>query len=319
MILLPVSLLFCLLVKLRHFAYQQHWLTTNHFNLPVIVVGNIYVGGNGKTPFVIWLAEQLKRQGIKPAIVSRGYGASREGAWPREVLLDGDISRYGDEPYLIKKQTGCPVMIDPVRSRAIQKILQNYNCEVIISDDGLQHYAMSRFIEINITDSKRQYGNRFCLPAGPLREPCSRLQQVDYIVYNRNQETFTQDIEKDNEYLMSYDFDLLYSLDGKKSVKLEKFKDQMVHAVAGIGDPPRFFSLLSDQGIGIIEHSFADHFFYTEKDLVFSDSYPVIMTEKDAVKCTRFNLDNCWYLPIRAQIEGPLSENIVKKLRNYHG
>lgn len=319
-ILIPVSLIFCCLVKLRRFAYQQHWLAINRFSLPVIVVGNIYVGGNGKTPFVIWLAEQLKHQGLKPAIVSRGYGASREGGnWPREVILNGDITRYGDEPYLLKQQTGCPVIIDPDRSRAIKKIQQEYEADLIISDDGLQHYAMSRFIEINITDAKRLYGNRLCLPAGPLREACSRLQQVDYIVYNQAAGQFSQEAEKDKEYLMSYDFDVLQSLDGKKSVRLEEFMGQTVHAVAGIGDPSRFFSLLSDRGIELIEHAFADHYFYAKKDLVFSDSYPVIMTEKDAVKCTRLTLDNAWFLPIKARVEGRLSENIMKKLRNYHG
>ncbi len=318
-ILLPVSLVFCSLVKLRRFAYAHHWLTISYFKLPVIVVGNIYVGGSGKTPLVIWLADQLKRHGFKPAIVSRGYSASAKGTWPREVILNGAVTQYGDEPYLIKKQTQCPVIIDPLRSRAVHKIQQDYDCDVIISDDGLQHYAMSRYIEINITDSKKQYGNHLCLPAGPLREPRSRLSQVDYIIYNQTTGQCHQAVLAANEFLMRYDFELLFALDEKTPIRLETFKQHTVHAIAGIGDPERFFDLLKRQGLEVIKHAFSDHHIYEEHELVFSDPYPVIMTEKDAVKCAQFKLTNCWYLPIKARINGTLIEKIITKLRDYHG
>ena len=187
-ILAPLSLFFCLLVFIRRQGYRLKFFKSTAFNIPVIVVGNIYIGGNGKTPFVIWLVKQLKKAGYKPAIVSRGYGATGEKksgiGWPRLVNSQDEQSLFGDEPLIIHQSTHCPVVIDPQRTRAVHKIVSETDCDVVISDDGLQHYAMSRFIEINISDAKRLYGNKLCLPAGPLREPVSRLKSVDFIVFN---------------------------------------------------------------------------------------------------------------------------------------
>ena len=184
--LAPVSFIFCALTFLRRQMYQFGLLRVYRSHLPLIVVGNIYIGGNGKTPLVIELTRQLQAQGYRPGIVSRGYGAQNDKQtvpFPRRVQ-NNDVQLYGDEPVLIQQATGCPVFIDPVRSRAVQAMEQQTDCNVIISDDGMQHYAMYRDIEINVTDARRQYGNGLCLPAGPLREPVSRLKSVDYIVYN---------------------------------------------------------------------------------------------------------------------------------------
>lgn len=335
--LAPFSLLFCFLVTLRRFFYRVGLFKTSLSPLPVIVVGNIYIGGNGKTPFVIWLAEQLKEAGYKPGIVSRGYGASADGSsptegssWPRRVDLQQDVQLFGDEPFLIHQSTHCPVVVDPDRSRAVDKLAGDTDCDVIISDDGLQHYAMSRFIEINITDAGRLYGNGLCLPAGPLRERKSRLKSVDYIVYNvsRAQLNFPEQLKKtmqqtdDKEFFMEYDFLTLKALSGQtgRSMTLSDFKNKTVHAVAGIGDPGQFFKLLRRYGIKVIEHPFADHYQYQQEDFVFDDSYPIIMTEKDAVKCHSFlltELSDSWCLPIKARVDNALINKITQQLGAY--
>ena len=338
LVLAPLSFLFCLLVSLRRFFYRIGLFKSCSSHIPVIVVGNIYIGGNGKTPFVIWLAEQLKAAGYKPGIVSRGYGASAEdsssakgSSWPRRVDLQQDVQLFGDEPFLIHQSTHCPVIVDPDRCRAVDKIAGDTDCDVIISDDGLQHYAMSRFIEINITDAGRLYGNGLCLPAGPLSETKNRLKSVDYIVYNvsraplKFQEQYKNTIQKsDNkEFFMDYDFLTLNALSGQtgRSMTLSDFKDKTIHAVAGIGDPGQFFKLLQRCGINVIEHPFADHYRYQQEDFVFDDSYPIIMTEKDAVKCQSFltleSLPDLWCLPIKARVDSLLINKITQQLESY--
>ena len=329
MVLFPFSLLFCLLVSARRFFYRLGWLKSNSPRLPVIVVGNIYIGGNGKTPFVIWLAEQLKAAGYKPGIVSRGYGAlsekqtaeqQAEHTWPRQVNQTQDSRLFGDEPLLIQQSTRCPVIIDPARSRAVAKIENETDCDVIISDDGLQHYAMSRFIEINISDAGRLYGNGLCLPAGPLRERQSRLKSVDYIVYNISRGKLPKPVvmEHGREFVMSYEMCALQPLsDNCQAMTLDDFKGKIVHAVAGIGDPGQFFRLLENSGLKLIEHPFADHYQYKEQDLVYEEPYPIIMTEKDAVKCQSFTLTECWYLPIKAKVDSALASNIINQLKTY--
>ena len=327
-VLSPVSALFCLLVSLRRAFFRFGWLKSYSSTLPVIVVGNIYIGGNGKTPFVIWLAEQLKAAGYKPGIVSRGYGAviqQESGqAWPRRVNLQHNIELFGDEPFLIHQSTQCPVIIDPVRTRAVQSIEHETDCDVIISDDGLQHYAMSRFIEINITDAKRLYGNGLCLPAGPLREGRGRLKSVDYIVYNISQcdSVNSMALTHDNAFTMAYETSLLLPLSDKteESMTLNDLKGKIVHAVAGIGEPDNFFDLLKSYGLKVIEHPFADHYQYQKQDLIFEQDYPVLMTEKDAVKCGFLSLldsSNYWYLPIKASIDTALAKAITERLKTF--
>lgn len=321
-LLAPVSFLFCLLVFLRRLFYRLGILKSVSVNIPVIVVGNIYIGGNGKTPFVIWLVEQLKKEGFKPAVVSRGYGALNEKqsnvSWPRQVSLKQDIRLFGDEPYIICKSTQCPVIVDPDRTRAVKKISQDTDCDVIISDDGLQHYAMSRMIEINITDARRLYGNRLCLPAGPLRESIARLKSVDYIIYNISRGYLNETIQNlpEKVFLMDYELSSIKSLSGQteQSMTLNDFKGKIVHAVAGIGDPEQFFTLLKNYGLIVIEHPFIDHYQYKKEDLIFDEPHPIIMTEKDAVKCQSFSLSDSWYLPIKAKINKTLVTKIVNQL-----
>jgi len=330
-ILSPLSLIFCILVSIRRRLYQMSLLRSYRSSLPVIVVGNIYIGGNGKTPFVIWLVNQLKKSGYKPGVVSRGYGAQDDNnldfPFPRQVNQQQNPQLFSDEPLLIHQRTHCPVIIDPIRCQAVQKLEQDTDCDIIISDDGLQHYAMSRDIEINISDAKRRFGNGLCLPAGPLREGRSRLKTVDYHIYNVSQEkkSILFDGHRENEYSMNYKFDMLLALPGKQSekisnsreesIKLNDLKGKKVHAIAGIGSPENFFSLLKNFGLTIIEHPFDDHYQYKQEDLIFSESIPVIMTEKDAVKCRAFDLKNSWFLPIEADLDNALMQSVLTRLR----
>ena len=329
MALAPVSFIFCALTFLRRQMYQFRLLRVYRSRLPLIVVGNIYIGGNGKTPLVIELTRQLQAQGYRPGIVSRGYGAKKDNQtlpFPRRVQSN-DVRLYGDEPVLIQQATGCPVFIDPVRSRAVQAIEQQTNCNVIISDDGLQHYAMHRDIEINVTDARRQYGNGLCLPAGPLREPVSRLKSVDYIVYNTSRGKLEKPADSvqfpDNYpklYTMDYKAGPLQSVGSHNpdlNVKtLNDLKGEIVHAVAAIGDPDAFFSRLKQAGLNIIKHPFPDHFQFMEQDLDFKDQKPIIMTEKDAVKSTAFNLKDAWYLPVQVDIDRQFFSDIVRQLQS---
>ena len=328
LVLLPVSIIFCLLVIFRRFLYRLGWLNARSSKLPIIVIGNIYIGGNGKTPFVIWLVQALKARGFKPAVVSRGYRADNTGnqqTWPRTVDLDASVSQFGDEPVLIHQATQCPVVVDPVRNRAVELIESSTDCDVIISDDGLQHYAMDRLIEINITDVRRKYGNQLCLPAGPLREGIGRLKSIDYIVYNvsstDSKEVTVKDVSR--EFCMDYDVSSLKALTQNESntikgaMTLHDFKGKIVHAVAGIGEPDNFFRLLKRSGLDIIEHPFADHYQYQPQDLEFDSQHPIIMTEKDAVKCRRFNLSQCWYLPINARVDEQLLLQLESRLNHF--
>ncbi len=329
MALAPVSFIFCALTFLRRQMYQFGLLSVYRSRLPLIVVGNIYIGGNGKTPLVIELTRQLQAQGYRPGIVSRGYGAKKDNQtppFPRRVQ-NNDVQLYGDEPVLIQQATGCPVFIDPVRSRAVQAIEQQTDCNVIISDDGMQHYAMYRDIEINVTDARRQYGNGLCLPAGPLREPESRLKSVDYIVYNTSRGKLEKlaDLVPSPDifpkvYTMEYKAGLLQSVGSlnpdQSSMTLNDFKGKMVHAVAAIGEPDAFFRQLKQAGVKVIEHPFPDHFQFTEQALDFKDQKPIIMTQKDAVKCTTFNLKDTWYLPVQADIDRQFFTGIAQQLQS---
>ncbi len=340
--LAPVSYFFCLLVSLRRLLYCKGIIKSCAASVPVIVVGNIYIGGNGKTPFVIWLVEQLQQAGYKPAVVSRGYGAIAQAEgfpWPRLVDRQQDTQLYGDEPFLIHQVTGCPVLVDPQRCRAVKAVTEHTDCDVIISDDGLQHYAMQRFMEINISDGSKLYGNGLCLPAGPLRETVSRLNSVDYIIYNVSRGQLSLAVKAKmqlrkngllsdrNEFFMDYTFSTVHSIPAGnvsqgsgQSMTLSDFKGKIIHAVAGIGAPEQFFKLLTAHGLKVIEHPFADHHQYQQNELVFDDtgeSYPVIMTEKDAVKCRSFSLQNLWYLPVKASLDDGLTDCILAQLKLY--
>ncbi|MED5509832.1 MAG: tetraacyldisaccharide 4'-kinase [Pseudomonadota bacterium] len=307
-LLLPLSLLYRLISAARRSAYQRGWLTRHKMRVPVIVVGNISVGGTGKTPFVLWLCDQLKQAGYTPGIISRGYGGKAK-QYPLDVRCDTATGEAGDEPVLIARRSGCPVVVDPNRSAAAVHLLSQQACDVIISDDGLQHYALERDIEICLVDSERRFGNKLCLPAGPLREPIARLQSVDFVVYHG--EAASQ------RYQMQLEARRWHNLaEPEKQLPLTAFHEQEVHAVAGIGHPQRFFDLLCEQGIIVHPHAFDDHHDFHAADLDFADELPVLMTEKDAVKCQAFARPNHWYLPVTARIDDSLAQAILNKLKD---
>ena len=294
LILLPFSCLFCFISNIRSSLYRIKFFKAYKAPVPIIVVGNITVGGTGKTPLIIELVKQLQSMGRKPGVISRGYGGN-SSSWPQ--LVDKDITalQVGDEPKLIHERTACPVSVGPNRQQDIELLLNKHQCDVILSDDGLQHYALQRNIEIAVVDAQRKFGNGFYLPSGPLRESRSRLKKIDLVLLNGgevNQLSFNlepkycEPINKPNE----------------EAKALKEFAGKTVHAIAGIGHPARFFNMLRRLDIEVIEHEFVDHASYVQSDLLFNDELPVLMTEKDAVKCATFDLVNHWSVPVNAII-----------------
>jgi tetraacyldisaccharide 4'-kinase len=294
-ILYPVSFLFgvisfirCLFLKLCYGKKQQ-------VKVPIIVVGNISVGGVGKTPLVESLVLNLKQRGYKPGIISRGYGGHSPSC-PLEVKLDGRFDVYGDEPYMLKESLLCPIVISSNRVKAARHISEEYNIDVIISDDGLQHYKMYRDIEIAVVDGVRLLGNGKLLPAGPLREGKRRLKSVDYILMNGG------DREVEGSYLMKTKALALVNLLTGKEYDPQYLNDYEVHAVAGIGNPEKFFQDLIKHKYSIIKHAFTDHHKYTKKDFEGYINSPIIMTHKDAIKCKFLKKENIFYLKIGVDI-----------------
>lgn len=279
----PASLLFAMIVKCRRFLYKRNILPVYHASIPVLVVGNITVGGTGKTPLVIAIANALQQQGHTPAIVSRGYRA-QPPHYPFWVTATTPVELAGDEPLLIATHTQCPVVIAPLRAAAVQAIEKTGKYSVIIADDGLQHYGLHRDIEIIVIDSERQFGNGFLLPAGMLREPIKRCRQADMVVYNGG----SLHAVIPPAYDMRLQLTTVYNLQQPHiDYQLQQFSHQRVHAVAGIGNPQRFFNLLKSFDIDVIEHEFSDHHRYVASDFAFAnDGLPILLTEKDAVKCT---------------------------------
>lgn len=302
----PLSWGYRAVVRWRRQFYRFGWLNRSRLPVPVIVVGNISVGGTGKTPFIIWLAQQLKVHGFKPGIISRGYGGQAE-SWPQPVTVDSAADRVGDEALLIARHAGCPMAVGPERVRAAELLLRQEPCDVVLSDDGLQHYALERDIEIAVIDGERRFGNGACLPAGPLREPKSRLDTVDFIVVNgANFEA--------GQFPMALQGEQAINLVTGAVKPLQDFAATTCHAVAGIGHPGRFFRLLAASGIVCIEHPFPDHHVYRSGELDFNDA-PVLMTEKDAVKCTSFAHENCWYVPVSAVVDPAFIDPLLRLLR----
>ncbi|HFC53468.1 MAG TPA: tetraacyldisaccharide 4'-kinase [Gammaproteobacteria bacterium] len=306
--LVPLSWLFRGVVALRRRAYQRGLLHSQRAGCPVIVVGNLTVGGSGKTPFVIWLAGQLLSAGYWPGIVSRGYGG-RASSWPQQVRPDSDTKVVGDEAVLIARRTGCPMAVGPDRVEACRALQKFHQCDVIISDDGLQHYAMQRDLEIVIIDGARRFGNGHCLPAGPLREPPARLRSVDLVVLNGG-------FPRAGEALMLLEGNTLCNLAEPENCRpLSSLSGSRVHAVAGIGNPGRFFARLRETGLVVEEHPFPDHHRFSARDLEFGDNLPVVMTEKDAVKCRQFAGPDHWYLPVSARLEDGFAARLLQLLK----
>lgn len=307
----PLSWLFRAVAGLRRVLFRAGMVRVETLPVPVVVVGNISVGGTGKTPLVIWLVQFLREAGYRPGVISRGYGGKAKH-WPQQVRPDSDPYVVGDEAVVIARRAQCPMAVSPNRVEAAQALLAHHDCDIIVSDDGMQHYALGRDVEIAVIDGIRRLGNGFCLPAGPLREPASRLQQVDLVV--------TNGLAAEGEYRMLYHGQRLCRLDGTQEETLESLRGQDVHGVAGIGNPERFFAQLQGQGLRVIEHAFGDHHPYARKDLDFDDELPVIMTEKDAVKYRRFATDRHWYLPIDADVQPEFGQHLLTLLeKSHHG
>lgn len=308
-LLLPFSWLFSLLSDYRRRLYVSGKEPVLNLPGPVIVVGNITVGGTGKSPLVIWLVEKLKLAGYHPGVVSRGYGGHAP-YYPFLVDHQSTAVETGDEPWMIQRRTGVPCMVDPDRARAAEELFRSHACDVIVSDDGLQHYRLPRAIEIVVIDGQRGLGNGLCLPAGPLREPAKRLQSVDYVVVNGG-------VPHEGAYSMQLQSSALYRLgDLTHSEKQTEpiVSGESVHAVAGLGNPQRFFDTLRALGYQVMSHPFADHHAFSASDLCFNDNKKIIMTEKDAVKCFMSDQVNAYYLEVEAHVEEALWLAIEQQL-----
>ncbi|MEZ9923029.1 tetraacyldisaccharide 4'-kinase [Vibrio breoganii] len=306
-LLWPLSQLFKVISQGRRRDYLQGKKPSYRAPVPVVVVGNITAGGNGKTPVVVWLVESLQAQGLTVGVVSRGYGAKAPN-YPLLVGQDTPTKHCGDEPKLIAQRTGAIVVVDPVRSNAVKHLLQN-DVDIVVTDDGLQHYALQRDIEFIVIDGKRRFGNEHLIPLGPLREKMSRLQTVDFRITNGGN-------AQPDEIGMTLQPSLAVNLvtGEKKSV------DQLgaLTAIAGIGHPPRFFDTLESMQANVITtKGFADHKALLKADItpLIADGHQLIMTEKDAVKCRDFADDNWWYLPVSAQISDDNRHKIMNRIQ----
>lgn len=304
-LLSPFSFIYRFFIAGYRFYYIK--LAAAKFPVPIIVVGNITVGGTGKTPLVIYLANLLKERGYNPGIITRGY-RRKNIADATFVTTKSTAEEVGDEALLIFHHVSSPIIVDRDRVAAARKLLEVYGCDVIVSDDGLQHYKLPRDIEIVLIDAEFGFGNKFCLPAGPLREPLGRLQQVDFVIRNFN--TGWSQALLSGEYGMTLEPTVFRNVQDQTNIKtVNDFKDQPLHAVAGIGMPEKFFRTLRQLNLNIIEHPFPDHHLFCADDFSFTNEI-IIMTEKDAVKCAKIARKNFWYLEVRVKVD----EEFVDKL-----
>ena len=319
-LLLPLSGLYWCLISVRRALYRVGLFRRHRADVPVVVVGNITAGGTGKTPVTIWLARELRERGFAPGVVSRGYGGSRSGTSMR-VDAASDPEVVGDEPVLIARRAGCPVVVDADRVRAAEMLVAE-GVNVIIADDGLQHYRLERAYEICVVDGARGLGNRKLLPAGPLRETIDRLCEVDQVLINGSLDGDGSDLTTVEQNAI--EFQLVASevsrMNGSLTRPIERFSGMTVHGVAAIGNPRRFFDMLRSHGMQVIEHAFRDHARLGKSDLEFGDDFDVLMTEKDAVKVKASQSDKYWSVPVGLVIEpvlaGPWIEQVVSRLRS---
>jgi ATP-binding cassette, subfamily B, bacterial MsbA len=311
-ILWPLSLITKYISLRRRKNYLTDKSKSWKSDIPIIVVGNIVVGGTGKTPVVIWLAKALKKMGFKPGIISRGYGGKAKN-YPLSVDEYTSVKDCGDEPKIIAFNTGCPVYVSPNRVQAAKQLSEKEDIDFIISDDGMQHYQIDRDIEIAVFDGTRGTGNNLCLPAGPLREPLSRAREVDFIVSSTQS---MDDAKIREDYIMNLQpLEWVRISDGERFLPNSWPLVRAVHAVAGIGNPSKFFSLLRELGLEPIEHSFPDHYQFTKSDLLFGDNLPIVMTEKDSVRCHDIDIPNLWFLKVESDLPGEFAEKILLLLK----
>lgn len=299
----PLAGLYGALTGLRRWLYRRRWLRIERLPVPVVVIGNLTAGGTGKTPLTLAIAAMLRKRGFSPGVVSRGYGGRQRA--PRLLDEVPDPADVGDEPCLIRSH-GLPVAVGRDRPAAA-RLLVDAGCDVVIADDGLQHYRLGRDVEICVIDGARRFGNGHLLPAGPLREPLRRLRTVDLRVCNG--------IATAGEYPMQLHGDVALGLPDGQPQPLAAFAGQRVHAVAAIGNPQRFFDGLRARGIDVIEHPFPDHHPFAPDDLAFADTLPVLMTDKDAIKCRPFARSGWWRVPVQAELPGAFFDALVRRLQ----
>ncbi|MEO7066025.1 MAG: tetraacyldisaccharide 4'-kinase [Rhodanobacter sp.] len=300
----PLAALYGVVIRLRTQLYRGGWLRRVTLPVPVVVIGNLTVGGTGKTPLTIALVAELSARGYRPGVVSRGYGGRQRG--PMLLTDVADPTLVGDEPCLIRA-SGVPVAVGRDRAAAA-RLLLDVDCNVVVADDGLQHYALARDVEICVIDGVRRFGNGGLLPVGPLREPLRRLARVNFRVCNGG-------TAEAGEYAMRLDGGIAVSLGGGSQQSLASFNGQRVHGVAAIGNPQRFFDSLRAVGMEVIEHAFADHHAFAATDLDFDDELSVLMTDKDAVKCQRFARADWWRVPVQAQLSEAFYTALVERLK----
>ncbi|HYW03108.1 MAG TPA: tetraacyldisaccharide 4'-kinase [Gammaproteobacteria bacterium] len=305
----PLSALFRGVAGVRRALYRSGVFRVHRFPVPVVVVGNLTVGGTGKSPLVVRLAALLAEHGWRPGIVVRGYRGGAE-EWPRRVTGESDPAEVGDEAVLLARRCRCPVVAGPERAADVRLLLGDgaRRPDVVLCDDGLQHYALARDIELVVVDGRRGWGNGHCLPAGPLREPLRRLREVDFVLVNGPGQA------PPHGHRMQLVQGDAVSLAGHTRRPLRTFAGETVHAVAGIGNPQRFFDQLAEAGLEVIPHAFPDHYAYRPADVRFSDGRVVVMTEKDAVKCTGFAGGEHWYVPVEAILGSEVEAALLERL-----
>lgn len=318
-LLIPFSLLYENIVRFRFYLFKTGVLKKTKMPVPIIIIGNITVGGTGKTPLILYLASFFRKEGYKPGIISRGYGGNSK-TWPQWVDAQSQAKYVGDEAVLMAKKADCPLVVGPNRVKAAQMLLDKTSCNIILSDDGLQHYALERDIEIAVVDGERGFGNGHTLPCGPLREPLARIQKVDLVIINGEIESANNwathgSIAEIIEFTMAISGKIAANLLTKEEKSLNHFSKALCHAVAGIGNPNRFFKLLEGENINLQTHAFPDHHQFTLEDITFEDDQPILMTEKDAVKCIDFAQNKHWYVPIKAIPQQQFLDKLLRSVR----
>ena len=305
-ILNPLSWVYRFFIAARRLLYRYNIFKVHKLSVKIIVVGNIAVGGTGKTPVVAALANYFKTQGFRVGLVSRGYGGQAK-QWPQVVTKKSDTKLVGDEPVMLVQQTDLPMVVGPDRVKAAEKLIADYDVNLVISDDGLQHYALGRDVEVIVMDGVRRYGNGSVFPAGPLREPKSRGSDCDFVLIKQHGDAVLAADEVGFKLTPSQP----YQISSGRSGDLKLPAGQKIHALAAIGFPEQFFKVLREQGFEVLPHVFPDHYYFKAEDIYFDDGLPVVMTEKGAVKCQEFADEHHWALPVEAK----LSSEFLAKLK----
>jgi len=321
-IFLPISFFYYLIIFFRCWAYKVGIFKSFKMDVPVVVIGNITIGGTGKTPLVIWLIEKLIKIGMRPGLICSGYNSNAKA--PNEVFIDSEVCDAGDEALMIKQRFNrhhnidIPVFVGKKKAMVGKALLRSYpDIDILISDDGLQHYQLKRDFEIIVVDGDRKFGNGFLIPAGPLREVVARLNEVDALVLNGVKSNWL-DENKKLTYKMSYFSSMLTNCLHSNKISDRDVLERGIVAITGIGNPEKFFEQLNSFGLTNLEFQkviFNDHHLFTESDFKDYDGMDIIMTEKDAVKCKGFAKENFWYLPIYTEVDEALFKKMIKKLR----